>query len=216
MSAQQKTTNNRGLFVTFEGGEGAGKSTIIKLVAKGLHEHGHKQLTITREPGGSFFGPQVRNILLDRSQHQLISKAEALLFAADRAQHASETIRPALHRGEIVLCDRYIDSSVAYQGIARNLHPIDIQEISLWATDNLMPELTIILDIPAEVGLARKHQQSETNRMEDLSPHFHRTVREAFLSIAKQNPHRCLVVDATKSPHEIAEQVVQAILTQLP
>jgi dTMP kinase len=147
----------KGLFVTFEGGDASGKTTQIGLLAEWLRGKGHTVL-VTREPGGSDLGNELRDIVLHRRGF-IAPRAEALIYAADRAHHIHEIVRPALQRGEVVLQDRYLDSSVAYQGAGRVLDPVEVRNLSLWATEELMPEVTILLDVPA--GIGAKRQASE-------------------------------------------------------
>lgn len=185
-----------GLFVSLEGGEGAGKSTLIKAIANYVNGiDPSAEVILTREPGGGSIGQAIRDIVLNAEFDHLDSRAEALLFAADRAQHVSEVIRPALERGALVVCDRYIDSSVAYQGYARGLGAREIAQLSDWGTAGVHPDLTLIIDIDPQVGLARKHAQKETNRMENLDIDFHHTVRQAFLEQAKTDERRYMVID---------------------
>lgn len=185
-----------GYFISLEGGEGAGKSTIIKAIAEHMRAFAPGlEVVVTREPGGGSIGSAIRSIVLDSDFHNLDPRAEALLFAADRAQHVAEVIRPALERGALVICDRYIDSSVAYQGVARGLGEQEIEHISTWGSGNTHPNLTIIVDIDPEVGLQRKADQKEINRMERLELDFHHSVRSAFIERAKRDEKRYFVID---------------------
>lgn len=203
------------MFVTFEGGEGAGKSTLIKAVADHVQSlDAFTGVTLTREPGGSSFGPDIRRILLDRGYAELDPRAEALLFAADRAQHVREIIRPALEDGHLVLCDRYIDSSAAYQGIARGIAPAEIVHLSAWGTADLRPDITLVIDIPVDIGLARKHAQRETNRIEDLGNDFHQLVRDAFLAIAAAEPNRCYVLNGDQPVDYLVADALGIILAR--
>lgn len=198
-----------GLFISLEGGEGAGKSTIIQAIAERLPLlDGAIEVVRTREPGGGSIGSAIRDIVLNSDFVNLDSRAEALLFAADRTQHAAEVIRPALERGALVVCDRYIDSSVAYQGYARNLGAEQIEKLSTWGTGDLLPDLTIVIDIDPEVGLARKAAQQETNRMENLDLDFHRSVRRAFLELAERDQRRYFVVDGHQSMDYVLADVL--------
>ena len=177
-------TETPGLFIVFEGGEGAGKSTQVGLLRDALIAQG-REVVVTREPGGTPAAEAIRALVLDPANAGLDSRAEALLFAAARAEHVAALIRPALARGAVVVCDRYIDSSVAYQGLGRDLGAEQIREISAWATENLFPDLTVVLDIDPAIGLARAGQVSEApDRMESEDLSFHQMVREAFLSAA--------------------------------
>lgn len=198
-----------GMFVTLEGGEGAGKSTLIKAIASYIREiDSEAEVVTTREPGGGSIGAAVRNIVLSSEFDHLDPRAEALLFAADRAQHVAEVIRPALERGALVLCDRYIDSSIAYQGHARGLGAEEILRLSDWGTAGTHPHLTLVIDIDPNVGLARKHAQKETNRMEDLNINFHHAVRQAFLDQASTNEHRYHVING----HQGLDYVIADVL----
>lgn len=198
-----------GMFVSLEGGEGAGKSTIIKAISAHMRAlETDIEVVVTREPGGGSIGQAIRNIVLSSDFNHLDPRAEALLFAADRAQHVSEIIRPALQRGAFVVCDRYVDSSIAYQGHARGLGVEHIENLSAWGSDNVFPDLTLIIDIDPAVGLARKEAQRETNRMENLDIEFHHTVRRAFLDRAVQDPQRYAVIDGHQTIDFVVADVV--------
>jgi len=202
-----------GIFIAFEGGEGSGKSTQTKLLASYLESRG-ELVTITREPGGTELGKQLRKILLDPATGAISPRAEALLYAADRANHVHDLISPALAKGEVVITDRYLDSSIAYQGAGRVLQPNEVARISKWATNALIPNLTIILDVPAEIGLGRLQG---ADRLEQEPVAFHERVRREFLNLAAVDPDRYFVVDATQSPEAIQEQIAKrvALLPQL-
>jgi len=192
-----------GIFIAFEGGEASGKSTQAKLLLKWFETRKKKAL-LTREPGGTTLGKNLRQILLDNKTGQISPRAEALLYAADRAQHVYSTIRPALDRGEVVITDRYFDSSIAYQGAGRILSSNEVARISRWATESLYPTLTIILDQPAEIGLARI---KKADRLESESIEFHNRVRQEYLQLASLDPERYLIVDARKSVDEIHQEI---------
>lgn len=196
-----------GLFIAVEGGDGAGKSTQVKMLADKLQTLGHEVL-ITREPGGSPIAEKIRHVVLDVANLGLNERAEALLFAASRAEHVASTIEPALAAGKTVISDRYMDSSIAYQGIARGLGLEHIRNLNLWATNNLVPDLTIILDVDAEHGLNRV---ADPNRLEEESTEFHAVVRDAFLQLATLSPERYLVVSANKPAEEIAEVIFERV-----
>ena len=196
-----------GLFIAIEGGEGAGKSTQSKRISQHLEALGY-EVVVTREPGGTPTAEKIRNILLDPEIGDMPDQTEALLFAAARADHAHNKIRPALERGAIVICDRYIDSSVAYQGAARGLGVDRIRGLSEWATGELLPDFTIYLDVPAEAGGER---MDGTDRMEIQSRDFHVRVQQAFRDIAASSTRPNVVIDATLS----IEQVSQAIIEKL-
>jgi len=194
-----------GIFIAFEGGEGSGKSTQTRMLASWFEEKG-RTVVLTRQPGGTELGKELRHILLDLSVKEVAPKTEALLFAADRAEHMHAVIHPALERGEVVVCDRYVDSFIAYENGGRQLHSDDVLRISRWATDSLVPDLTILLDIAPRVGLARR---GELDRMENQPIDFHERVRATFLELAHGEPSRYLVVDAEESSERIAANIKQ-------
>jgi dTMP kinase len=199
--------SHAGIFIAFEGGEGSGKSTQTVLLKKYLESIGEQVLT-TREPGGTELGKSLRTILLDPATGAISPRSEALLYAADRAHHVHSVIRPALETGQIVITDRYLDSSIAYQGAGRVLQPSEVARISRWATESLTPTLTIILDLPAEKGLARL---DSTDRIEQESLAFHERVRREFLNLANVDPERYFVVDATQPQEEISRQINERV-----
>jgi dTMP kinase len=196
-----------GVFITFEGGEGSGKSTQTKLLKEWLEKDNEKVL-LTREPGGTPLGNQLRDILLDNKTGNISPRAEALMYAADRANHVYTMIRPALEKGEVVISDRYFDSSVAYQGAGRVLSPAEVARISRWATESLTPTLTIIMDLPAEIGLARLQS---TDRLESEPLAFHERVRHEYLNLAYQDPERFLIVDASQSIEQIHQEIIERV-----
>lgn len=198
---------NDGVFIAFEGGEGSGKSTQAKLL-KGWFEEEGKQVTLTREPGGSALGKGLRKILLANETGEISPRSEALLYAADRAHHVYSVIKPALERGEVVITDRYFDSSIAYQGAGRTLSSSEVARISRWATESLYPTLTIILDQPAEIGLSRK---KNADRLESESIDFHNRVRQEYLQLAALDPERYLVLDARRPVTEIHLEITSRI-----
>ena len=202
-------TTHTGLFVSFEGGEGSGKSTQTELLKEYLESIGKKVL-LTREPGGTPLGKQLREILLDNKTGNISPRAEALLYAADRANHVYSLIQPALTEGQVVITDRYLDSSVAYQGAGRILQPSEVARISRWATENLAPNLTIVMDIPAELGLSRLRS---LDRLEAEPLAFHERIRQEFLNIAGSDPERYFVVDATQNKENIHKQIIERILS---
>jgi dTMP kinase len=201
-----------GLFVVFEGGEGAGKSTQVKRLAAVLEGRGH-EVVVTREPGATEIGAKIRAMLLDPAT-SISPRAEALLYAADRAQHVERVVRPALCRGAIVLSDRYVDSSLAYQGAGRALAVDEVAELSQWATHGLRPDVTVLLDIDPAVGLARAI--GAPDRIEQESLDFHRAVRQAFLDLAAADLQRYLVVPAALSPDEVHVVVTARVLPLVP
>ena len=195
-----------GLFITFEGGDGTGKSTQVRLLTQWLTEQGRAVVT-TREPGGTEVGTALREIVLHH-RGEIDPRAEALLYAADRAQHIGTLVRPALERGDVVVQDRYIDSSVAYQGAGRVLDAAEIKRISLWATGDLVPDLTVLLDLPGDVARARLAKEQKTfDRLENEHDDFHERVRAGFLQLAGDEPDRFLVVDATQEIAQIAHVI---------
>jgi dTMP kinase len=201
----------KGTFIAFEGGEGTGKSTQSKLLAKWLEQEGETVL-LSREPGGTELGKDLRKILLGHETGAISPRAEALLYAADRAHHVFSVIRPGLDRGDVVITDRYFDSSAAYQGAGRVLNPSEVARISRWATESLYPTLTILIDVPAVIGLARL---KSLDRLEAEPTEFHERVRQEFLQIALMDPERYLVVDGTQSVEEIHTEII-ARVAELP
>jgi dTMP kinase len=199
--------SQKGVFIAFEGGEGSGKSTQVELLKKYLTSVG-EEVVVTREPGGTLLGKQLRKILLDPKTGEISPRSEALLYAADRANHVYSIIEPALLRGEVVITDRYLDSSIAYQGAGRVLQPNEVARISRWATDSLTPTLTIILDLPAEIGLSRLEG---ADRLEQEPLAFHERVRREFLNLSNVDPERYFVVDATAQVSDIAAQIKERV-----
>lgn len=195
-----------GLFITFEGGDGSGKSTQLSLLVDWLEREGHSVLT-TREPGGTELGDELREIVLHSEGH-ITPKSEALIYAADRAHHVATKVRPAIERGDIVVQDRYLDSSVAYQGVGRELGADEIRRISLWATDDLLPDLTVLLDLEESLGRERLDtSRTRFDRLEAEERDFHARVRSAYLALAEAEPIRFLVLDATRSVDSLAEEI---------
>lgn len=200
----------KGLFVTFEGGEGAGKSTQLRLLAELLRSLGHEVLT-TREPGGSVGAEAVRHVLLSGAAEAFGVRMEAILFAAARSDHVEEVIRPALSRGTIVLCDRFMNSSRVYQGITGNLEPAFVETLERVAINGVVPDRTVIFDLPATIGLDRAQRRAgddSPDRFEKEKLETHEKRREAFLDIAKSDPDRCRIIDATQSAEAIAAEVL--------
>jgi dTMP kinase len=196
-----------GLFISFEGGEGSGKSTQSKLLKEWFENEG-KSVLLSREPGGTQLGKNLRKILLDNDTGDISPRSEALLYAADRAHHVYSLLRPALERGDVVITDRYFDSSIAYQGAGRILSSSEVSRINRWATESLFPTLTIILDQPAEVGLSRI---KNADRLESESIEFHNRVRQEFLELAAMDPERYLVINAQKPIIEIHQEITSRI-----
>lgn len=193
----------RGVFITLEGGDGSGKSTQAALLEGWLNDRG-RTIVRTREPGGTDVGLEVRELVLHH-RGEIAPRAEALLYAADRAHHIATLVGPALERGDIVIQDRYIDSSIAYQGVGRLLDPEGIRSLSLWATGGLLPDLTILLDLDETVARGRlDSSRSRYDRLEAEKAEFHARVRAAYLEIAAGDPERFLVLDASKPIDELA------------
>ena len=194
---------DRGVFVAFEGGEGAGKSTQARLLDAWLTEQGYA-VVLTHEPGDSAVGQQLRRILLDPDTGALDHRAEALLYAADKAEHVDKVVKPALARGAVVVTDRYVDSTLAYQGAGRDLQPAEVERIARWATADLRPDLTVLLDVDPELGLGRFNAP---DRLESEPMTFHQRVRQSFLALAAEDPEHYLVVDGRRERDEIARAV---------
>ena len=200
-----------GLFIAFEGGDGAGKSTQAALLAKTLSHAGHTVLR-TREPGGTPVGEKLRSLVLDHGQGEIDARTEALIFAAARAAHAAQVIIPAVARGEIVLSDRYADSSIAYQGSGRGLGTAAITDLNDWATGGLWPDLTVLLDVSPTAGRERRTAGDATeDRMESEPDHFHAAIRTAFLDLAAASPERYVVLPAGGSVDELAASVARHV-----
>lgn len=203
-----------GIFITLEGGDGSGKSTQAQLLETWLQDAGHTVVR-TREPGGTPIGDELREIVL-HSKDDISPRAEALIFAASRAQHVAEKVRPALERGEIVIMDRYLDSSVAYQGVARGLGADAVRDISLWATENLLPDLTIVLDLDASAGRERlDDSRTRYDRLEAEERDFHQRVRSAYLELAEAEPTRFIVLDAALPVDELKAAIRTRVSTLL-
>ncbi|HEX4471377.1 MAG TPA: dTMP kinase [Nocardioides sp.] len=202
-----------GVFVCFEGGEGAGKSTQARALASELTDRGYHAL-LTFEPGDTAVGKELRRIVLDPATGELSHRTEVLLYAADKAEHVDTVVMPALERGEVVITDRYVDSMLAYQGAGRTLDLAEVDRVARWATRDLRPHLTVVLDLDPQHGLGRF---DERDRIEGESPDFFLRAREAFLTLAADDPDHYLVVDASRSADEIAQVVatrVEPLLAQ--
>lgn len=209
----------KGRFITFEGGEGAGKSTQIQYLAQALSSRGY-DVVVTREPGGSPGAEAVRHVLLSGAAEEFGVRMEAILFAAARSDHVEELIRPAIEAGKIVLCDRFMDSSRVYQGVTGNLEPEFIAALERVAVNGMVPDMTIILDLPAEVGLARARARSAGSQTgpdryekEDIAVHEKR--REAFLDLAASEPHRCKMINGNQPADAIAQAIEKLVLPLL-
>lgn len=200
------------LFITFEGGEGSGKSSAIKAIANYLSNNNIPFIS-TREPGGTPIGEQIRNVILTNNNQEMDIRTEALLFAASRRQHLKEKIWPSLNQGINVLCDRYLDSSLAYQGYARGLGIENVLEMNKFATENTFPDITFFFDIDPELGLKRisLNQNREVNRLDREKLSFHKSVREGFKNLAILFPERYVIIDASKSLDEVVNQCLSVI-----
>ncbi|MET7398469.1 dTMP kinase [Dactylosporangium sp. NPDC005572] len=208
----------QGLFIVFEGGEGAGKSTQVQQLAEALRKIG-RDVVVTHEPGATPIGTRIRSLVLDHPEDtggDLTPKAEALLYAADRAHHVASVVRPALNRGAVVISDRYVDSSLAYQGAGRTLPVDEVSWLSKWATGGLKPDLVVLLDLEPSVGLSRAGKRGDADRLESESLAFHERVRYAFLDLASADPSRYLVLDATNSIDALAAGVLQRVRHLMP
>lgn len=199
-----------GLFITLEGGDGVGKSTQASLLESWLQSLG-RTVVRTREPGGTEVGTELRQIVLHHPGH-IAPRAEALIYAADRAQHIATLVRPALERGEVVIQDRYFDSSVAYQGAGRVLGPDEIRQLSLWATEGLLPDLTVLLDLDESSARVRLDAEDKPfDRLEAEAAEFHQRVRHGFLALAAAEPNRFIVIDASQPIEQIADQIRERV-----
>jgi len=207
-------TRGRGLFITFEGGDGAGKSTQSALLAAWLEAEGHTVVR-TREPGGTELGVEIRHLVQHRRGH-VAPRAEALLYAADRAHHVATLVRPALERGDMVVQDRYLDSSVAYQGAGRELDAAQVHELSRWAVEDLLPDLTVLLDLDPAVSRDRMNAAPRVyDRLEEVGGDFPTRVRAAYLELAAAEPERFLVLDAAQPADELASRIRRKVATLL-
>lgn len=208
------------MFIVIEGIEGAGKSSVQNGLGAFLSSHG-KSVVLTREPGGTELGKDIRQLLLAKRTDAVDPKAELLLFAADRAQHVSSVIRPALAAGAVVICDRFTFSTIAYQGFGRGLSHEVIEQLNSVATDGLLPDLVLLLDLPVETGLARAKKRADQEspeswtRFESEAVAFHQKIRDGFLQLAKQNQKLFEIIDATKQADVVLEQACQIVTKRL-
>lgn len=198
----------KGIFITFEGGEGAGKTTLIESIIEELKRKGRKVVK-TREPGGTELGEEIRKILLHGGA--ISPYAELALFLASRAQHVQQLIRPALEEGKVVLCDRFNDSSIAYQGVARGLGFEEVGDVCSFFSEGLVPDLTLYLDLAPEVGLERASRARVQDRIESETLSFHQKIREGYLAIHQKDPRRLHLVNATLPPKEVFQQAMESI-----
>jgi dTMP kinase len=209
------TSNAPGLFITLEGPEGSGKSTHAPRLAEYLRSLG-RDVLLTREPGGTSIGDQIRSVLNDHANAGMQPRAETLLFCASRAQLASQMIRPHLERGGTVVCDRFSDSTMAYQGYGHGLDRNALISICDFAIGRLTPDATLLLDLPVEVGLARRRRgPGDWNRLDALEVEFHRRVRQGYLELARQEPARWVRIDAEKEEEDVWSQILKAVESRL-
>ncbi len=197
-------------FITIEGNDGSGKSTVIEGLKKVFEERG-VDTVFTREPGGSVIAEKIRQIILDPENTAMDDKTEALLYAASRRQHLTETVIPALEQNKLVICDRFIDSSLAYQGHARGIGIEEVYNMNMFATSGMLPDLTLYILVSPEVGLSRKTHQKELDRLELEANSFHETVYHGYLKIAKMFPERVVLIDGEASKEEVLRQTLEVI-----
>lgn len=200
----------KGKFITFEGCDGCGKSTQLKMLSAYLTEKGIAHV-FTREPGGGKISEAIREILLSGKNMEMTDECEALLYAAARVQHLHDRVQPALAEGKLVICDRYVDSSLAYQAYARNLGEEFVRQINAYALEHYLPDATVFIDLTPEDAFKRKHGADENDRLEQAGMAFHRRVYEGFDALAKQNPERFIRIDGKQSPQNIFDAVVKAL-----
>ena len=209
----------RGIFITIEGPDGSGKTTALQQVVPRLQQEMNRKVVATREPGGSPIAEKIRSLILDPSHTDMDSRTEALLYAASRRQHLIEKVLPVLESGDVIFCDRFVDSSIAYQGYARGIGEEGIREINEFATEGIEPDVTLYIDVPAEVGIQRIHanlDEREYNRLDQEKLDFHEKVRAGYQQLAKANPERIVVVDGTMSREAVAEACYHIIKNRFP
>ncbi|KRL58660.1 dTMP kinase [Latilactobacillus fuchuensis] len=207
-----------GQFITFEGPDGAGKTSVLEAVVPILREMSSKEIVVTREPGGNPISEKIRQVILDVANTAMDDRTEALLYAAARRQHIVEKIQPALAADQIVICDRFVDSSIAYQGAGRSIGETAVAQMNLFATDGLTPDLTLYLDVPSEVGIARikQHRQTQYDRLDQEKLAFHQKVRQAYLKLAQAEPKRIQTIDATASFEAVVAQCLAVLKQHYP
>ncbi len=208
--SQRRGKAKAGLFVTFEGGEGAGKTTQIARLARAFEAQG-RRVIVTREPGGSHIANRIRSLILDPKMKGIVPLAELFLYEASRAQHVRDVVKPALAAGHVVICDRYVDSSVVYQGAGRGLEAPRVKRLNDLATGGLYPQLTLLLDLDPRIGLARVGTRGILDRMEKEALSFHQAVRAGFLALAKKERRRFRVIDASLSRDQIHGHILAAV-----
>lgn len=208
----------QGLFITVEGPDGAGKTSVIAELTPRLKAVAKREVVVTREPGGSAIAEKIRHLILDKKNTEMDARTEALLYAASRRQHLVETILPALNRGAIVICDRFVDSSLAYQGAGRKIGMAEVAQMNLFATDGLVPDLTLYLDIDSETGLERiyHHRQDEMNRLDVEAPQFHQLVRHGYLKILAENPERIAKINARLPLTQVVDDCYDVVISRSP
>ena len=206
----------KGTFITFEGPEGSGKTTVARMVLESLNEEGYEVL-YTREPGGIDIAEQIRKVILDPKNTAMDAKTEALLYAASRRQHLIEKVLPALEKGTVVICDRFVDSSLVYQGVARGLGIEAVYQMNLFAIEDVMPDATIFFDVAPEIGLQRiaENAHREVNRLDLEKLDMHQRVRQGYLRLAEQEKDRIVTIDASRDLDSVVEEVYQVILQHL-
>lgn len=203
------------MFITFEGPEGSGKTSQLPALAHYLRDGGYEVL-VTREPGGTAVGDQIRDVLMSLKNVAIVPRTEILLFLAARAQHVDSVIRPAIEAGKLVLCDRFSDSTLAYQGYGHKTDLETLRSLLNFSTGGLIPDLTLLLDLPVEIGFERKRDNSvEWNRLDAYDQAFHERVRQGYLDLAADEPDRWIVIDATKSKNEVQIAMRDAIINRL-
>ncbi|MCM0598712.1 dTMP kinase [Periweissella fabalis] len=207
-----------GIFITFEGPDGAGKTSVLNEIITKLSARLGPKLVVTREPGGTQIAEAIRNVILDTQNTEMDARTEALLFAAARRQHIREIIQPALDENKFVFCDRFVDSSVAYQGAGRQIGADEVWQMNKFATEGLMPNLTLYFDVPSEVGLARiqNFRADEINRLDQASLSFHKRVREAYLNLQATYPQRIILIDAAQPFENVVADALEAIILRYP
>ena len=209
----------RGIFITIEGPDGSGKTTALQQVVPRLQQEMNRKVVATREPGGSPIAEKIRSLILDPSHTDMDSRTEALLYAASRRQHLIEKVLPVLESGDVIFCDRFVDSSIAYQGYARGIGEEGIREINEFATEGIEPDVTLYIDVPAEVGIQRIHanlDEREYNRLDQEKLAFHEKVRAGYQHLAQANPERIVVVDGTMSRESVADACYHIIKNRYP
>lgn len=210
---------SKGIFITIEGPDGAGKTTVLQAITPKLQFLSNKEILVTREPGGVAIAEQIREIILSKNNQNMDERTEALLFAASRRQHLIEKVMPALNKGDIVIADRYVDSSLAYQGVGRKLGVEAIVQLNDFAIEGFLPDLTLYFDVDTETGLERirkNRSEEEVNRLDMDEFNFHQRVRHGYLKLAEQYPERIKKIDAKKTISEVADKAIETIIQQFP